>query len=469
MLLVRTLVIILLVTLICNAVVNENSNDAPVVVNIDVKGEITPITVRFVHEGFSYARSIGARLIVLRLDTPGGQVEAVKELMVDIESMEIPVAALVVPIGAVAWSGGAYVLMASHIAAMAPGTTIGSCQPIQVTPWGIRYVNSSKVLNAMSELLANHARLHSRNETVARLFVEENLNIGPSEALRMHVIEFIAEDVRDLLQQLEEWCLVKCEAGTGDFKWRLVKSETLTKDKGLRRICFRGIARARIVKITPGLQQGLLQLISNPLIADLLLLIGLFTLVTGLKTPGVGMELAGTLMILLAIMGFGIIGIEEGGLFLVILGFILAIAELKTHVGILLVLGLICMTLGGLLILPLRSWWIPLTELRRILLTLTIASCSIGVLFGLLVYKATQAQRRQRKTGPEALIGKKGITLCDLKPIGEIRVGGEIWRATAISGTIKKGRHVEVVRRDGLTLIVRECDEGKGLSEEKKP
>lgn len=157
---------------------------------------------------------------------------------------------------------------------MASGTSIGSAQPILLTPGGIVYVNESKVLNAVSKLLGSYARLHSRSETAACLFVTENLNLGAPEALKYGVIEIIAEDVPDLLSQLDDKVLVSCRVG-GELHMTLSR----TARPGCAVLAnFSGVSRARVVEVGEGPQIFLLKLLANPLVSTLLLIVGIYAL-----------------------------------------------------------------------------------------------------------------------------------------------------------------------------------------------
>ena len=423
------------------------------VIAVEVKGEITEATAEMVNNALNYAEKIDARLILILLDTPGGSVASVKDIMVKMETSDIPVAVLVYPVGATAWSGGTYILMASHIAAMASGTTVGSAQPVTLTPAGPIYVNESKTINALTGLIVHHARLHSRNTTAARLFVEKNLNLGAAEAKKYHIIEFIADDPHALLQQLETKALIKIEE-SGEDVWKIVDILNASKYSPEKTITFNGISSAKIVYYKPGPRIFILQLLTNPLIAEILLVMGMLLLFVGIKTPGYGAETAGALMLAAAAIGLNVIGVDIGGLFFIIIGFILLIFELKTHVGVLAILGSISVVIGSLMLVPSANLWLTEQEFRKIWLSVLIISAILIALFAFLIFKVAQAQRRKPKVGPEALIGAEGIAITDIDPEGEVRVEGEIWRARSATEHIRRGEKVKIKRREGLTLIV---------------
>ena len=162
--------------------------------------------------------------------------------MNDFNDSPIPVLVWVTPSGATAWSGGTYILMASHIAVMASGTTIGSAQPVLSTG---EVLNESKYINALSGLMRDNARLHSRNETVAQQFVTENINLGPEEALRLQVIDFAADTLQSLLSQLESYTLVLSTTPIGTSVWKLIPSGSLGSAPYSKSFDFSGISQAR--------------------------------------------------------------------------------------------------------------------------------------------------------------------------------------------------------------------------------
>ncbi|RLE38712.1 hypothetical protein DRJ17_03200 [Candidatus Woesearchaeota archaeon] len=423
------------------------------VIVVSIQEEITEATEVLFRNVIKEAEAIGAKLVVVLLDTPGGSVSSVKNIMVMMESSKVPVAVLVYPVGATAWSGGAYILMASHIAAMASGTIVGSAQPVMMTLAGPVYVNESKVINALVGLMVHHARIHSRNTTVARLFVEQNLNLGAREALENHVIEVIADSVEELLHELEDKVLIKVVVN-GEEVWQLIEYSEAEKYETISMVEFKGISSANIVYFKPGPQIYLLRFLTNPLIAELLLIMGLLILFTGLKTPGYGMEIAGALMVAASIIGLGVIGVDFGGLLFLVIGFTLMLLELKTHIGVLAILGALSIVVGGLMLIPSGNLWLTEEEMGKIWSSIVLSSAILLSIFGVLVFKVAKAQRRKPVVGPEKLIGEVGVALKDLRPDGEVRVLGEIWRARSLSGVIKKGEKIRVVKREGLTLLV---------------
>jgi membrane-bound serine protease (ClpP class) len=186
---------------------------------VPISSEIARPTAELITRSIEEAKMGGARLIVYELNTPGGELGSVTSIMNDFNNSPVPVMVWVTPSGAAAWSGGVYILMASHIAAMASGTTIGSAQPVSSAG---EVLNESKYINALSGLMRDNARLHNRNETVAQEFVTQNVNLGPEEASRFHVIEFVADNMDNLLTQLEPYTVILATSDTGSSVWKLV-------------------------------------------------------------------------------------------------------------------------------------------------------------------------------------------------------------------------------------------------------
>ena len=420
---------------------------------VRVSSEIARPTVELVVRSIEEAKAGGARLIVYELNTPGGELASVTDIMSDLNDSPVPTMVWVTPSGAAAWSGGVYILMASHIAAMASGTTIGSAQPVSSAG---EVLNESKYINALSGLMRDNARLHNRNETIAQEFVTQNLNLGPEEALRLHVVEFVADDLQDLLTQLEPYNLVLAKSEIGTSVWKLVLRDSLGGLEYTRSYDFSGISGAAQYTYEPGINIWILEFLSNPLIASVLLIVGLYAVIIGFKTPGYGAEIAGALMLFLALVGFGIIGVNVAAALLFLLGIILTLIEIKTHIGVFALAGIAMIILGSFLAFPLPGWELLSTRaIESARTTLMSVALVMSAIFGLVVYKAAQARRMKVRAGPEQLIGQTGIVISELAPRGEVKIEGQIWRAETLGDPVTQGEAVEVVSREGLILRVK--------------
>ena len=420
---------------------------------VRVESEISRPTVELFTRSIDEANAGGARLIVYELNTPGGELGSVTDIMNALNSSPVPVLVWVTPSGAAAWSGGVYILMSSHIAVMASGTTIGSAQPVGA--FG-ETLNESKYINALSGILRDNARLHSRNETVAGEFVTQNLNLGPDEALKSHVVEFVADDMQNLLTQLEPYNLVFARSESGTFVWKLVSKDALSGLDYSRSFDFSGLSQATEYSYEPGLNIRLLEILSNPLIATVLLIVGLYAVIIGFKTPGYGAEIAGGLMVFLALVGFGIIGINIAAALLFVLGVVCTLIEIKTHIGVFALGGIAMIVLGSFLAFPLPGWELLAAKaVESARTTLIVVALVMSTIFGAIVYKVAEARRMKVKGGPEELIGKTGIAVSELAPRGEVKIEGQIWRAETLRDHVGQGEPVEVVSREGLLLRVK--------------
>jgi membrane-bound serine protease (ClpP class) len=447
---------LLLLLLALNVAYCDAQQTAGSVLLVSINSEITVATTAMMNDVFGIAEARGVRLVIVRLNTPGGEVGAVKDIMDLFEASTIPVCAFVYPPAATAWSGGTYVLMASDIAAMASATTIGSCQPVYSTGQPINY---SKYMNAYTALMKHHARLHSRNETVAELFVTQNINVGPEEALKDHVIEVIADDVDALLKKLESLTLVQLRGKAGTLVWKLLPNQEAESIEGFQKLTFNDLGETGKVEYTPGVGVMVQEFLFNPLVCSLLLILGLFILLTGLHTPGYGTEIVGVLCLLLALLGLGAIGITMSAVVLFAVGSLLIVAEIKTHIGVLAMSGVVCLVIGSLLLFPSPQWLLYYKVSEQIRNVLLGVSLFVSFFFTFLVYKVAKARRLKVVTGAEALIGAFGVVVSELKPKGEVRVRGEFWQAKTEQKPIRKGEKVEVVDREGLFLIVRSVKE----------
>jgi len=207
---------------------------------IRIRDELSDKTKNYVQTTVNVAKYRGSRLIIISLDTPGGDVGSVESIMSILDESEIPVVVFVEPFRAV--SGGTYVLMAAHVAVMKSGSQIGSCQPVSITG---EPITESKYVNYLAGLMRSHAWLHSRNETAAELFVTENLNLHAEEALSFKVIDLIADSFQDMLSRLTNYVLVKYKDGEAS-RFILVRREEIGKYEAIQSWDFENINKATI-------------------------------------------------------------------------------------------------------------------------------------------------------------------------------------------------------------------------------
>ena len=446
---VLVVVLAVIVVMALQPAVTAQGSVLVVSINSDIAGPTVELVTRSIDE----ATTGQARLIVYELNTPGGDLDSVTQIMNAFNSSPIPVVVWVSPSGATAWSGGTYILMASDIAVMASGTTIGSAQPVSATG---EPINETKIINALTGLMRDNARLHDRNETAAQQFITENINLGPEEALRLHLINFAADSLDSLLSQLDSYSLVLATTQMGTSVWKVLPTATLDNLTYTRRYDFNGISQASVITYAPSFGVQFLTFLSNPIIAIVLLLVGGYAVIVGFKTPGYGLEIAGGFMVLLALIGFGVIGINLAAVLLFIAGIAVTLLEIKTQHGIFALAGIGLIVLGTFLEFPLPGWELlaaqSVQSARETVLSVALVTSGM---FGVVVYKVAQARRMKVKVGPEQLIGKMGTVTTPLTPRGEVRVEGQIWRAESVDGEAKAGERVVIINREGLILKVK--------------
>jgi membrane-bound serine protease (ClpP class) len=252
--------------------------------------------------------------VMLLLDTPGGGLTETYEIIRQMEETRVPVIAYVYPAGTSAWSAGTLILMGSDVAAMAPHCIIGSAQPVQLSALGeAEPINDSKTTNAIVALIEEKARAHGRNTTAAREFVVSNLNLNADEAKNYGVIEYVAASPEELL---------------GQINGSSARNTTMLTEG------------AAVQYFQPPINMQLLRLLSDPTLAGLLMLVGLYALVFGLSSPGIGSEALGVVALALGLIGQGF-NVNLGAVFLLLIGLGLILMELHSHsFGILAVAGL---------------------------------------------------------------------------------------------------------------------------------
>ncbi|MEM3568805.1 MAG: NfeD family protein [Candidatus Jordarchaeales archaeon] len=436
---------------ICHGEMSVAASTSGSIVVSEIKGEITRSTVYMVQEVLMSAMQAGSRLVVFYINTPGGELGAVNEIMNLFELSWVPVCVFVSPFGSTAWSGGTYLLMASHIAAMSSGTVIGSCQPVM----GGQPIYDPKYVNAMAALMVAHARLHSRNETVASQFVYVNLNLLPEQAKESGVIELVANSLPELLSKLEGKALIQyMNNETGTFSWRLVEEEDAESYNPVRTVSLSGLSGSYPLLYPKPVKYQVLDFLVNPYVAYSLLMLGIFGLIIGIKTPGYGAEVGGSISLLLSLLGLGVLGLNVAAILLFLLGFTLLILELKTGTSVLAIGGVVCLVLGSLMVVP-AGWLFTQSFVQSLTTVLLTISGLLAAFFGFLVYKVSEIRKLKSGFDPEALIGVEGLAKTTLNPRGQVLIKGEVWSArSADNSTIPAGSKVKVVRVSGLTLIV---------------
>jgi len=395
---------------------------------VSIHDPITPVTAQFLHRNLTEAARLGDRLVLIEMDTPGGLDTAMREIVKDIMASPLPVVVYVAPSGARAASAGAIIALAADVAAMAPGTNIGAAHPVSLVGKTSDKTMETKVVNDAEAYAEGIAHQRGRDETLARRMVRESISLSAEKALEGRVIDLIARDRSDLLLQLEGRVINR---NGREYVLRLKGAEVVTS--------------------TMGTVEKVLNAISNPNVAYVLLMLGMIGLFFELSNPGVILPGAiGGISLILAFFAFQTLPVNYAGVLLILLGLILFIAEIKiVSNGMLTVAGMIAMVLGSLMLF--KS---PDPYLRISWGVILVTVLATGAFFTVVVAKVLSAHRRSPATGREGLPGEEGVAETGLNPDGKVFVRGEYWDAWS-DDPIDAGSRVRVLEMDGMRLKVK--------------
>ncbi len=419
---------------------------------LDVLGPIGPATAEYVVDSLEKAALRNAELVVIRMDTPGGLDASTRDIVKAILNSPVPVATFVTPGGARAASAGTYILYASHIAAMSPATNVGAATPVSIlggkqpgkkeepgkneedsaaTP-DIGDTMSRKAINDSVAYIRGLATRYGRNADWAELAVREAASITAEKALEIGVIDLIAEDLGDLLEQIHG---------------RTVKIQG--RDQVI------DTSSLLIEQLEPDWKSELLGVITSPTIAYLLLLIGVYGLIFEGYNPGAILPgVMGAICLLIALYAFQMLPVNYAGFALLVLGIILMIGEaVVPSFGALGIGGVISVVIGSIILIDTD---VPGFMVSRPL----IGAIALVSSFGLMVTIGIAVRARQRPVvaGREELVGAEGTALLDFEHQGHVFVHSERWNA--ITGSpLRKGQTIVVTGIDGLVLKVRPADE----------
>ncbi|PKN65148.1 MAG: serine protease [Deltaproteobacteria bacterium HGW-Deltaproteobacteria-15] len=391
---------------------------------LDLEGPINPGTAAFLTRGIEVAEERAAKLVVVRLDTPGGLASSMRDMVKAIMNSSVPIVVYVSPGGAGAASAGVLVTVAAHVAAMAPGTNIGAAHPVGAGGKEIDKTMSEKVVNDMASYGRGIAKEKGRNAEWVELAVRESVSITAEEALNKKVIDLVATDLDDLMKKLD------------GREIALQKGKVTLNTKDLAMKYHR-----------PGFRDRILKTISDPNIAYILMMIGLAGLYFELSNPGaIFPGVIGGISLILAFYAFQTLPVNYAGLLLIALAIIFFIAEIKiASFGLLSVGGIISLTLGSIM----------LFEDVRVSLTLIAPTIIlVGGFFVVVSTLAFRAYRSQPRLGMEGIVGETGRVRKAIDPEGLVFVHGEYWRAVS-TDKIEEGEDIEVESVQGLILRVR--------------
>ena len=416
--------------LVAGASVLAQSKDAstPHVDLISIDGTINPAVDDFIRESISRAKANAARALIIQLDTPGGLLTSTRTIVKEMLGAPVPVIVYVAPSGAGAGSAGVFITMAAHIAAMAPGTNIGAAHPVAGGGQEVKGVMGEKIENFTASFAESIAQQRGRNTEWAIQAVRKSVSITEKEALKIKVIDVVAKDINDLLEQAH--------------------GRKVDIDGRKHELSLKG---ARVERYGMSLKQKVLNTIADPNIAYLLMMAGILGLYMEFSHPGVIFPgVAGAICLLLAFASLQLLPINYAGLGLIILGIGLLIGEaFAPSFGVLGVGGIISLALGSFFLFDTEGS--DLIVDRSIILT---AVATLGTFVLAVSYLVFRSQKSKPALGMEGLIGEIGEVRGKLIPSGKIFVHGEYWNARA-DGEIDVGEKVEVVGYEGMSLKVR--------------
>jgi membrane-bound serine protease (ClpP class) len=410
---------------------------------VTIDGVIGPPTLELIRRNIDTAAKAHADVMIVQLSTPGGLYDSTQEIIKAILASPVPVVTYVSPTGSHAASAGTYILYGSHVAAMAPSTNIGAATPVFIMPGGmpapdespekpngLPKVMENKIINDASAFIRGLAERYSRNGEWAEKAVREAASVTATEALDKKIIEIIAKDIPDLLNQLDGR-VVKME---GDRTQKLH-----TKD-------------AKTVEFKPDWRTDLLGLITDPNIAFLLVVLGVYGLVFEVMHPGVFMPgVAGAISLLLGLYAMNVLPVNYAGLALIVLGIAMMVGEAMTPtLGALGIGGAISFAIGATILIDSTDPYFGIDIWLIAGITLT----SLAI-FSVLLAFTIKASKRAVTTGIEELKAATAEVLSWSQGQGEVRVTGEVWKAVSPAGfIIKEGDKVRVLDIEGLQLTV---------------
>ncbi len=414
------------------AAVIFSAEPARQVVTVTVSGVINPVSSEFIIKSLSRAREINAEAVVIRLDTPGGLDTSMRAIVKEISASTVPVIVYVSPGGARAASAGTFITLAAHIAAMAPGTNIGAAHPVAVGQ-KMDEETAMKATNDAAAYIRSLAEKSGRNAQWAEDAVRKSVSATETEALGKKVIDLVSRDLESLLRDVD--------------------GKTVKTAGGEKRLKTAG---ATVVGQEMGMRHKILNFISDPSVAYMLMLLGFYGLFFELTNPGsIFPGVAGGIFLILAFYAFQTLPVNYAGLALIIVAIILFVLEVTiVSYGMLTIGGILAMVFGSLMLFD------SVGPVYRLSLPVILPSALVTALFFTVTFRlAYKAYRQRPVTGTEGFIGREATATEDVTDRGGmVSLHGELWSALS-DREIKKGETVIVTEVSGLKLKVRKKED----------
>jgi membrane-bound serine protease (ClpP class) len=431
---IRLLSLLILVLLLASVQPATAQGNAPFVLVLNAEGAVTPAMEEYISRGLGVAAQRNADMVILQLNTPGGDLSTTQEIVTAIRESDIPVVVYVAPRGAWAGSAGTIITLAGHAAAMAPETAIGAASPVGGQGEDLQETLEAKAKEITKATVRSLAeRRGEKAVELAEATIETAKAVSSNEALEVGLIDFIADNINDLLAKLDGF---EVQMANGP-----IALET---------------SNARVEELESSFIEQLLAMLINPNIVFLLITIGIQAIFIELGSPGGWVAgFIGVVCLSLAAYGLGVLPVNWFGIVFLITSFVLFILEVKapTH-GALTAAGIASFIVGALVLF--NSPGTP--QFQRVSIPLVIGvGIATGALFGLLVGFGIRALKAPIRAGRESLVGATGVAKSALRPTGQVQVESELWTAEIVEGSerIRKGDTVEVVEVQGLRLKVR--------------
>lgn len=404
---------------------------------LNISDAIGPVTYYQIKRVIKQAERENAEFVLLIIDTPGGLLTSTRKIVQEIFKSKVPVIGYVYPSGAQCASAGTFIALSCDILAMAPATNIGAAHPVTLMSGGEKdKTMEEKIVNDTVSFIKSIARYKGRNEKWAEKAVRESISSTEEEALKNKVIDLVAKDIEQLLKKID--------------------GKKIKKDKKEITLHTKNVV---FTSTKVSFKDNVLKTISNPNIAYLLLIIGMWGIILEFSHPGFGIPgIAGTICLILGFFALHTLPINMAGLLLLLLSFVLFGIEATTPTfGLFFISGIIAFLIGSFMLIR------PISEVRIAPSLILSAAFSSGFFIWAILLFALKTRRKKVTTGIEGIIGEKGKVKIELNPEGMVFVRGEYWKAICKdkNEVIKKDEEIKVVGNDGLKLIVEKVNEEK--------